>query len=95
MLTTVSLESQWPHEKISFSTVIQGTKTINYLAAHIKEQARSTSIDPRKEDEKDPLIQSAKAVVISLSHDAKQALLKDAMGPGSLPQAPTFKAETE
>ena len=52
------------------------------------------AIDPRKEDEKDPLIQSAKAVVVSLSHDAKQALLQDAMGPGSLPQAPTFKVET-
>ena len=76
-------------------SVIQGTGTTNYLAAHMKEQARSMSINPRKEDEKDPLIQSAKAVVVSLSHDAKQALLKDAMGPGSLPQAPTFKAETE
>ena len=75
-------------------SVIQGTGTSIYLAAHMKKQARSMSIDPRKEVEKDPLIQSAKAVVVSLSHDAKQALLKDAMGPGSLPQAPTFKEET-
>ena len=52
-------------------SVIQGTGTSTYLAAHMKEQARSMSIDPRKEDEKDPLIQSAKAVVVSLSHDAK------------------------
>ena len=74
-------------------SVIQGTGTSIYLAAHMKEQARS--IDPRKEDEKEPLTQSTKAVVVSLSHDAKQALLKDAMGPASLPQAPTFKAETE
>ena len=58
-------------------SVIQGTGTSIYLAAHMKEQARSMSIDPRKEDEKDPLIQSA-----------------DAMGPGSSPQAPTFKEET-
>ena len=75
-------------------SVIQGTGASIYLAAHMKEQARSMSIDPRKEDEKNPLTQSAKAVVVSLSHDAKQALLQDAMGPGSLPQAPTFKAET-
>ena len=75
-------------------STIQVTSTTNFLAAHMKEQARSMSIDPRKEDEKDPLIQSAKAVVVSLTHDAKQALLKDAMGPGSLPQAPTFKEET-
>ena len=74
-------------------SVIQGTGTSIYLAAHMKEQARSMSIDPRKEDEKDPLIQSAKAVVVSLSHDAKQALLKDAMGPRSLPQTPTFEVK--
>jgi hypothetical protein len=43
----------------------------------MKEQARSMSIDSRKEDEKDPLMQATKGVVISLSHDAKQALLKD------------------
>ena len=76
-------------------SVIQGTGTSIYLAAHMKEQARSMSIDPRKEDEKEPLIQSTKDVVVSLSHDAKQVLLKDAMGPASLPQAPMFKAETE
>ena len=76
-------------------SVIQGTGTIIYLAAHVKEQARSMSSDPRKEDEKDPLIQSSRAVVVSLSHNAKQPLMKDAMGPGSLPQGPTFKAETE
>ena len=75
-------------------SVIQSTSTSTYLAAHIKEQARSMPIDLRNEDEKDPLIQSAKAVVVSLTHDAKQALLKDAMGPGSSPQAPTFKEET-
>ena len=34
-------------------SVIQGTGTSIYLAAHMKEQARSMSIDPRKEDEKD------------------------------------------
>jgi hypothetical protein len=45
----------------------------------MKEQARSMSIDPRKEDEKDPLMQATKGVVVSLSHDAKQALLKDVM----------------
>ena len=72
-------------------SVIQGTGASIYLAAHMKEQARSMSIDPRKEDEKEPLTQSSKAVVVSLSHDAKQALLKDAMGPASLPQAPTFE----
>ena len=76
-------------------SVIQGTGTSIYLAAHMKEQARSMSIDPEKEDEKDPLIQSAKAVVVSLSNDAKQALLEDAMGTRSLHQAPTFEAETE
>tara|TARA_B100000989_G_C19277120_1_gene358698 strand:+ start:381 stop:614 length:234 start_codon:yes stop_codon:yes gene_type:complete len=76
-------------------SVIQGTGTSIYLAAQMKEQARSMSIDSEKEDEKDPLIQSAKAVVVSLSNDAKQALLKDAMGTGSLHQAPTFEAETE
>tara|TARA_B100001059_G_C17337618_1_gene334327 strand:+ start:162 stop:395 length:234 start_codon:yes stop_codon:yes gene_type:complete len=76
-------------------SVIQGTGASIYLAAHMKEQARSMSIDPRKEDEKEPLIQSTKDVVVSLSHDAKQVLLKDAMGPASLPQAPMFKAETE
>ncbi len=75
-------------------SVIQGTGTSIYLAAHMKEQARSMSIDPRKEEEKEPLIQSAKAVVVSLSHDAKQALLQDAMGPGSLPQTPTFEVKT-
>ena len=74
-------------------SVIQGTGTSIYLAAHMKEQARSMSIDPRKEDEKEPLIQSTKAVVVSLNHDAKQALLKDAMGPGSLPQTPTFEVK--
>jgi hypothetical protein len=37
------------------------------------------SNDPGKEDEKDPLMQAAKGVVVSLSHDAKQALLKDLM----------------
>ena len=74
-------------------SVIQGTCTSIYLAAHMKEQARSLSIDPRKEDDKDPLTQSAKAVVVSLSHDAKQALLQDAMGPGSLPQTPTFEVK--
>ena len=74
-------------------SVIQGTGNSIYLAAHMKEQARSMSIDLRKEDEKDPLIQSAKAVVVSLSHDAKQALLQDAMGPGSLPQTPTFEVK--
>ena len=42
-------------------SVIQGTGTSIYLAAHMKEQARSMSIDPRKEDEKDPLIQSAQS----------------------------------
>ena len=72
-------------------SVIQGTGASIYLAAHMKEQARS--IDPRKEDEKEPLTQSTKAVVVSLSHDAKQALLKDAMGPASLPQAPTFEVK--
>ena len=46
-------------------SVIQGTGTSIYLAAHMKEQARSMSIDPRKEDEKDPLIQSVKVVGIS------------------------------
>ena len=76
-------------------SVIQGTGTSIYLAAHMKEQARSMSIDPRKEDEKDPLIQSARTVVVSLSHNAKQAILKDAMGAGSLPRASTFKPETE
>ena len=75
-------------------SVIQSTSTSTYLAAHIKEQARSMPIDLRNEDDKDPLLQSAKTVLVSLSHDAKQALLKDAMGPGSLSQAPTFKAET-
>ena len=35
-------------------SVIQGTGTSIYLAAHMKEQARSMSIDPRKEVEKDP-----------------------------------------
>jgi len=50
-------------------SVIQGTGTSIYLAAHMKEQARSMSIDLRKEDEKDPLIQSAKAVVVSLSQN--------------------------
>ena len=74
-------------------SVIQGTGTSIYLAAHMKEQARSMSIDPRKEDEKEPLIQSTKDVVVSLSHDAKQVLLKDAMGPESLPQAPTFEVK--
>lgn len=73
-------------------SVIQGTST--YLAAHIKEQARSMPSDLRNEDDQDPLLQSAKAVLLSLSHDAKQTLLKGAMGPGSLSQAPTFKAET-
>ena len=76
-------------------SVIQGTGTSIYLAAQMKEQARSMSIDSEKEDEKDPLIQSAKAVVVSLSNDAKQALLKDAMGTESFNQAPTFEAETE
>ena len=51
----------------------------NYLAAHMKEQAWSMSIDPRKKDNKDPLMQPTKGVVVSLSHDAKQALLKDVM----------------
>ena len=74
-------------------SVIQGTGASIYLAAHMKEQARSMSIDPRKEGEKEPLIQSTKAVVVSLNHDAKQALLKDAMGPASLPQAPTFEVK--
>jgi len=60
-------------------STIQGTSTTNFLAAHMKEQARSMSIDPRKEDEKDPLMQATKGVVVSLSHDAKQALLKDVM----------------
>ena len=60
-------------------STIQGTGTTHYLAAHMKEQARSMSIDPRKEDEKDPLIEAAKGVVVSLSHDARQALLKDVM----------------
>ena len=60
-------------------STIQGTGTTNFLAAHMKEQARSMSIDPRKEDEKDPLMQATKGVVVSLSHDAKQALLKDVM----------------
>ncbi|MDC0431350.1 hypothetical protein OAL97_02375 [Paracoccaceae bacterium] len=76
-------------------SVIQGTGTSMYLVAHMKEQAKSMSIDPRKEDEKDPLIQSARTVVVSLSHNAKQAILKDAMGAGSLPRASTFKPETE
>ena len=62
---------------LSIMSTIQGTGTTHYLAAHMKEQARSMSIDPRKEDEKDPLMQAAKGVVVSLSHDAKQALLKD------------------
>ena len=66
-------------EGISIMSTIQGTSTTNFLAAHMKEQARSMSIDPKKEDEKDPLIQSTKAVIVSLSHDAKQALLKDVM----------------
>ena len=61
-------------------SVIQGTGASIYLAAHMKEQARSMSIDPRKEDEKEHLIQSSKAVDVSLSHDDKQAILKDAMG---------------
>jgi hypothetical protein len=60
-------------------STIQGTGTTHYLAAHMKEQARSMSIDPRKEDEKDPLMQATKGVVVSLSHDAKQALLTDVM----------------
>ena len=63
-------------------SVIKGTGTSFYLAAHTKEQARSMSIDSGKEDERNPLIKSAKAVVVSLSHDVKQALLKDTMGPG-------------
>ena len=61
---------------------------------NISDMTIKSLIQPCREGEKDPLIQSAKAVVVSLSHDAKQALLKDAMGPGSLPQAPTFKEET-
>jgi len=60
-------------------STIQGTDTTHYLATHMKEQARSMSIDSRKEDEKDPLMQTTKGVVVSLSHDAKQALLKDVM----------------
>jgi hypothetical protein len=64
---------------ITIMSTIQGTGTTNFLAAHMKEQARSMSIDPRKEDEKEPLIQATKGVVVSLSHDAKQALLKDVM----------------
>ena len=40
-------------------SVIKGTGSSIYLAARIKKQAGSMSIDPRKEDEKDPLIQSA------------------------------------
>ena len=48
-------------------SVIQGTGASIYLAAHMKEQARSMSIDPRKEDEKEPLTQSTKAVVVALS----------------------------
>ena len=64
---------------LSIMSTSQGTGTTHYLAAHMKEQARSMSIDPRKEDEKDPLMQATKGVVVSLSHDAKQALLKDVM----------------
>jgi hypothetical protein len=64
---------------LNIMSTIQGTGTTHYLAAHMKEQARSMSIDPRKEDEKDPLMQATKGVVVSLSHDAKQALLKDVM----------------
>ena len=64
---------------LSIMSTIQGTGTTHYLAAHMKEQARSMSIDPRKEDEKDPLMQATKGVVVSLSHDAKKALLKDVM----------------
>ena len=64
---------------LSIMSTIQETGTTHYLAAHMKEQARSMSIDPRKEDEKDPLMQATKGVVVSLSHDAKQALLKDVM----------------
>jgi hypothetical protein len=60
-------------------STIQGTGTTNFLAAHMKEQARSMSIDARREDEKDPLMQATKGVVVSLSHDAKQAVLKDVM----------------
>ena len=60
-------------------STIQGIGTTHYLAAHMKGQARSISIDLRKEDEKDPLMQATKGVVVSLSHDAKQALLKDVM----------------
>ena len=66
-------------EGLSIMSTIQGTSTINFLAAHMKEQARSMSIDPKKEDEKDPLMEATKGVVVSLSHDAKQALLKDVM----------------
>ena len=40
-------------------SVIQGTGTSVYLAAHMKEQARSMFIDLRKEEDKEPLIQSA------------------------------------
>ena len=64
---------------LSIMFTIQGTVTTHCLAAHMKEQARSMSIVPRKEDEKDPLIEAAKGVVVSLSHDARQALLKDVM----------------
>ena len=60
-------------------STIQGTGTTNFLAANMKEQARSMSIDARREDEKDPLMQATKGVVVSLSHDAKRALLKDVM----------------
>ena len=37
-------------------STIQGIGTTHYLAAHMKGQARSMSIDSRKEDEKDPLM---------------------------------------
>lgn len=66
-------------EGLSIMSTIQGTGTTNFLTAHMKEQARSMSIDPKKEDEKDPLVEATKGVVVSLSHDAKQALLKDVM----------------
>ena len=61
------------------TSTIQGTGATNFLAAHIKEQALSMSIDPKKEHEKDPLVEARKGAVVSLSHDAKQALLKDVM----------------
>jgi len=41
---------------LSIMSTIQGIGTTHYLAAHMKGQARSMSIDSRKEDEKDPLM---------------------------------------